>query len=165
MSEQTPEPQAEGVQEAPQPGGDEQPATYDREYVERLRRDTAKFRNEAKANAEAAKRLAALEDAQKSESQRQTEQLQALQRERDEAAQALARYRVATAKGVPADLVDRLRGNNEDELTEDADRLLAILRPGTQPSPPPSFDGGPRSPVNTSGDINSQIRAASGRRG
>lgn len=69
MTEATTETQQDTV-EQPQEGGGEQAKTFDAEYVDKLRKEAAKYRTEAKANAEAAKRLAAIEDAQKTEAER-----------------------------------------------------------------------------------------------
>ena len=41
----------------------------------------------------------------------------------------LLRYRVALAEGLPQDLAERLLGNSEDEIREDAERLKALLKP------------------------------------
>lgn len=94
------------------------------------RAEAKKWEQRSKENATAAQRLAELEEAQKTEAQKLAERAEAA--ERDLAAVRLEslRTRVAITKGVPAELVDRLRGDTEDDLTEDADRLLALLQPG-----------------------------------
>jgi hypothetical protein len=46
------------------------------------------------------------------------------------------RLRVATSKGLPMELVDRLRGETEDDMTKDADALLAFLKPAEPKTPP-----------------------------
>lgn len=125
MSEQSPE-QTGTV--APQ-AGEQEPQTFDAEYVKKIRAEAAKYRTEAKANADAASRLAAYEESQKTETQRLTEERDALKAERDSVRSEAMRSKVALTKGLPADLADRLRGSSEDELTEDADRLLALLKP------------------------------------
>jgi hypothetical protein len=53
------------------------------------------------------------------------------------------RLRVASSKGLPAELVDRLRGETEDELTKDAESLLAFVKNTTQDKgvPPPPKGG------------------------
>ncbi len=38
------------------------------------------------------------------------------------------RLRVATSKGLPLELVDRLRGESEEEIAKDADGLLALVK-------------------------------------
>lgn len=58
----------------------------------------------------------------------------------------VTRLSVAMAKGLPAELADRLRGTTEDELNEDADRLLALIPSGSdvglrRPAPVPSQGG------------------------
>lgn len=56
--------------------------------------------------------------------------------------QVNARLRVATTKGLPAELIDRLQGGTEEELAADADKLLALITPAEQqrqtPGVPPS---------------------------
>lgn len=130
MSEQT----AEQSTEQP-PAGSEEPTTFDAEYVKNLRAQAAKYRTEAKANADAAARLAALEESQKTETQRLLEERDALKAERDSVRAEALRSRVALSKGLAPDLADRLRGTTEEELSEDADRLLVLLKP----SGPPRF--------------------------
>lgn len=54
------------------------------------------------------------------------------------------RLRIAAQKGIPADLVGRLQGDNEEAISADADKLLAFLKPATGPGvPPPSRNGQP----------------------
>lgn len=72
-----------------------------------------------------------------------------------EAAEQLAQYqqtatkqKVALEKGVPANLVDRLRGDDEESLSADADALLALLNKPTSPRPDPSQGAKPALPLN-----------------
>lgn len=61
------------------------------------------------------------------------------------------RQRVALAKGLPSSLVDRLRGDTEDEIAADADELLAMVNAPRSPKPDPSQ--GPRtSPGGSTAD-------------
>lgn len=117
-----------------------------------------KHEQTARANMTAAQRLAQLEESQKTEAQKLTERAETAERTATSAQRDLLRYRVATTKAVPADLVDRLRGESEDELSADADALLDRLRPANQV---PSFNGGPRTtpPAN---DMNALIRRSAG---
>lgn len=78
-------------------------------------------------------------------------ELEKAQRAATEASARLAEYektmirqRVALAKGVPADLVDRLRGDTEDEINADADSLLALVKSQTQTTPKPDPSQGAR---------------------
>lgn len=55
-----------------------------------------------------------------------------------------ARLRVATTKGLPPELIDRLQGGTEEELAADADKLLSLFKPAAEsaqrqaPGVPPS---------------------------
>lgn len=51
------------------------------------------------------------------------------------------RQKVALSKGLPADLVDRLRGDSEEEVSADADALLALVKAPTTPRPDLSQGG------------------------
>lgn len=111
--------------------------------AERRRADAAE-----KALKAAQAQLAEIETAKLSD-------LERAQRERDEAQsrlrefeQANLRQRVALAKGLPADLVDRLRGETEAEVAADADALLALVKAPTSPRPDLSQAGGAPMPLN-----------------
>jgi hypothetical protein len=82
----------------------------------------------AKANSTAAEKLAALEESQKTEAQKIAERAEAAEKRAAESERELARYRVAVAKKLPAELTDRLRGDTPEELAADADALLALVR-------------------------------------
>jgi hypothetical protein len=117
-----------------------------------------------KANKEAETlrlRLKEYEDRDKTEQQRLDERLVAAEKAAAERETALLRYRVGVAKGLPPDLVERLRGSTEEELAADADSLLKIL-------PPPrvtrgAVEQGPRSDAPPEASINDLLRAARGR--
>lgn len=53
------------------------------------------------------------------------------------------RLRVAMEKELPADLIDRLRGEDRAALETDADALLELLKPRTPGVPPTSRTGEP----------------------
>ena len=109
--------------------------------AERARvKDLEKQLRDLKPLADKAKEL---EDAKKSEQERLTEQLNAAKAEAEATKAELLRLRVAAEKGLPAELAARLQGGDEDELAEDADRLLALMGPKT-PQSPGSADAGPR---------------------
>lgn len=75
----------------------------------------------AKANEGAAKRLAELEESQKSEAQKVQERLDAAEKRASELELKAARAEVANAKGVPASL---LSGSTVEELEASADALI-----------------------------------------
>lgn len=74
-------------------------------------------------------RLKEFEDRDKSEGEKLSERLAAAELRANEAEARELRARVALAKGLPADLAERLRGTTEEELTADADELLTLLKP------------------------------------
>lgn len=118
----------------------------------------------AKANKEAETlrlKLKEFEDRDKSELQRTVEARDAAVREATEAKSVAERYRVAVAKGFPAELADRLRGQTAEELEADADKLLALIA-GAGNGKPPSFDSGARGGGDKPGDMNSLIRKQAG---
>lgn len=89
-----------------------------------------------KANKEAEKlrlQLKEYEDRDKSEAEKLAERAAAAERRAAEMEAQLMRREVALAKGLPAALVDRLRGGSREELDADADQLLALVAP---PAPP-----------------------------
>ena len=79
--------------------------------------------SEAKANAEAAKRLALLEEANKTEAEKNAERLAAAEKRAAELETKALRAEVANAKGVPAAL---LTGSTQEELEAAADALIAF---------------------------------------
>ena len=89
---------------------------------------------ERKARREAEKSAkdtaATLEKLRRALDEKQTdEQTVATARAEADAAKAEAlRYKVAAEKGLPVDLIPRLIGDSENDLAEDADRLLALVK-------------------------------------
>ena len=129
-----------------------------------------------KALAEERKRAAAAEKEAKALKARLDEieaanlsELEKAQKAASDAAARLAEYerttlrqKVALVKGVPADLVDRLRGDTEDEIAADADALLALVKAPTTPLPDPSQGArGGATPLNSDG-LEQALRAKLG---
>lgn len=113
----------------------EQPKTFDADYVANLRKEAAKYRTEAKANADAARKLAELEQKGMSEADKlRAERDDAVRRAQD-AETASLRAVVALDKGLPAKLAARLSGASREELEADADELLALLGQGEGMTP------------------------------
>lgn len=163
MSELTPTPQDPATTPAPveAPTAQEaEPKTFDADYVAKLRQEAAKYRTEAKANADAAKRLAEIEEAQKTEAQKLADRLAAAEAKAQAAEVKALRSEIAQAKGVPAAL---LTGSTEDELNAAADALLAFRgeAPRTPHAPSAAGQGNVGNPVGTGiQDIDTQIQAA-----
>lgn len=97
--------------------------------------EARKWEQRAKANKEAAARLAELEDAQKSEQEKLAEKLSATEQRAAEAELRAARLEVATSKGLPMASVKFLTGATPEELAASADELLGLLK---QDEPEPS---------------------------
>lgn len=111
------ETQVEQPEQEPQEGAEGAPKTFDAEYVEKLRKEAAKYRTEAKENADAAKRLSEIEDAQKSEAEKASERI------------AKAEAEVAS---VPAKVADALREHLvalHDIDKDDAELFLTATEP------------------------------------
>lgn len=125
---------------------DAEPKTFDADYVAKLRHEAAKYRTEAKANADAAKRLAEIEEAQKTEAQKLADRLAEAERKAQAAELKALRSDIAQAKGVPAGL---LTGSTEEELNASADMLLAFRgeAPKTPAAPPADGQGKVGKPV------------------
>lgn len=58
------------------------------------------------------------------------------------------RQKVALEKGLPASLVGRLQGDDEESLSADADALLSLLNAPTSPKPDPSQGAKAALPLN-----------------
>ena len=85
-------------------------------------------------------------------------ELEQAKRAATEAATRLAEYerttlrqKVALEKGLPASLVSRLQGDDEESLSTDADALLALLNAPTSPKPDPSQGAKAALPLNGDG--------------
>jgi len=88
-----------------------------------------KHEKAAKDNADAARRLAEIEESGKSEQERLAEARQSAEERAQSAERETARLRVALRKGLTDVQARRLVGNTEEELEADADELLATFAP------------------------------------
>ena len=120
---------------------------------------------ERKAAREAEKRARAAEakaqeyeDRDKSEQEKLAERAAAAEGDAFAAEQKYLRLKVGTEKGLSPALAERLQGTTEEEMVQDAERLLAAVKPKGSDD----FDGGARQPA-PAGDMNSILRRAAGR--
>lgn len=112
--------------ERPQEGSEPESKVFDAEYVEKLRKEAAKYRTEAKANADAAKRLAEIEEANKSEAERLSERLAEAEKAAEQARAEALRFRIASKFSISDEDADLfLTATDEDTLTRQAERLTA----------------------------------------
>lgn len=99
--------------------------TFDADYVEKLRRENAKYRTEAKANAEAAARLAEIEEANKTEAEKTAERLAQAEKAAEEARSEALRFKIAAKFQVSDEDADLfLTAGDEETLTKQAQRLV-----------------------------------------
>lgn len=106
------------------------------ETVEFWKAQARENEKRAKANADAAKRLNEIEDANKTELQKVAERAEAAERRAAEFESKALRTEVAAAKGVP---LAGLTGSTKEELEASADALLAwrdASASTTKPAPP-----------------------------
>lgn len=94
----------------------------------------------AKENADAAKRLQEIEDAQKTETQKMLDRAEAAEKRAIELELQTLRSDVALRKGLTATQAKRLVGNTLDELEADADELLNDLK-AARPAATATADG------------------------
>jgi len=106
------------------------PAKDETSEVEKWKALARKNEAQAKANADAAKKLAALEEAGKTESERMAERLNLAERERDEAKAVILRSTVAAEKGINPAMAKFLPGVTREELEASSDEYIAA-----QPAP------------------------------
>jgi hypothetical protein len=102
--------------------------------VEKWKALARKHEEQAKKNTEAARRLAELEDAQKTEQQKLAEQLEQERAGRTAASVEAARYRAAMTHGLSADDLDLL-GDDPEQIEARAERLAARFA-AAQPTTP-----------------------------
>lgn len=126
------QPPAETAPDAPKPEGQQpKPQPPEVDWKARAR----EWEKRAKENGDAAKRLADLEEAQKTEQQKAQERAEAAERQAVQAQRELTRYRIAAEVGVPADL---LAGDDEDSIRAHAERLKAFRGQPAAPRPDPT---------------------------
>lgn len=170
MSENQEEPQPElelqpepTPQDDPKPQEGDQEEKFDAEYVAKLRKEAAKYRTEARENAAAAKRLADIEESQKSELQKAIERAEAAEGVAFalQTAQQINDWKANAAKkhGVP---VEVLRGSDEDEIEEHARSLKALLpeprKPGQVPAEGRPVTTGSGNPADQFASIITNLR-------
>lgn len=139
MSDEQAAPSEAETPAPPQEGNDPAPESeaFDAEYVAKLRKEAAKYRTEAKANAEAARKLAEIEEANKTEAEKQAERVATLEREAAQARAEALRFKIASKYGVTDEDADLfLTGTDEETLTRQAERLAARAEDAAKPRTP-----------------------------
>lgn len=129
MSEDERDPNEQADPPASGDGGAGDGGTGDPAEVAKWKALARKHEEQAKANADAARRLQEIEDAKKSELEKLTEAQTAAERRAAEAEQRALRLEVAAEKGLTPAQAKRLVGATKEELEADADELLASFLP------------------------------------
>lgn len=131
-------------------GGDA-PTTFTQEQVNDLiAKEKGKIQSryegfdEFKAKAE---KLDEIESQNQSELEKLTGNLTKTEEAKKAAESKLLRFEVATEKKVPAEAVDFLSGSTREELEVSADKLLELVKSGSENKEEPDFDGGAREPA------------------
>lgn len=139
--------------------GEQHAKTFDADYVEKLRKENAKYRTEAKVNADAAARLAEIEAANKTAEERAAERLAAAEKAAADAeARALRREVAIEHRLDPRDaaLLDNL--TDEDTMRALAARLAPSEETGPRQPKPDANQGrsgaaGPKSTADSFADF------------
>jgi hypothetical protein len=130
----------------PKPTEPPTPETGERDWAaeaEKWKAQSRKNEQQAKANADAAKRLAEIEEAQKTAEQKAAERLAAAEQRASEMEARALRAEVVAEKAVPANLAKFVTGSTREELEAAADELLAAV-PAARTGPRPDPSQGPR---------------------
>jgi hypothetical protein len=156
----------------PDPAAPDTAAPDPLEDVAKWKAMSRKHEAEAKTNAAAAKRLAEIEEAQKTDAQKAADKMADSERRAQEAEVRALRYEVGIERGIIPKLLRYLTGATREEIEASADQIAAdfgadtasdaakstrpkeALRPGATPGATP--DPGQ--------EINDRIREAAGRR-
>lgn len=145
-------------QEAKKEEKQETPATGSKERPNDVAAMEAALKK-ANREAEAARRkLKEIEDVGKSETDKLRDEAAAAKKEAEQIRKDNLRLKVGIAKSLPKSLIPRLQGDTEDEMSADADALLAELKPG---APSGDAEGGKRGDTpDPKADMDSLLRAA-----
>ncbi|MFC9769465.1 hypothetical protein [Rhodococcus jostii] len=109
-----------------------------REKLTKANREAAKYRTEAKANADAAKRLAEIEEANKSEADKAAERLAAAEQRARELEAKAVRAEIAGDVGIPAEILSGPADQSTESLQGFAEKVIAWR---DQSAPPPPATG------------------------
>lgn len=96
--------------------------------------EARKWEQRAKENSEAAKKLADLEEANKTEIQKATERAAAAEQRATQAEQTALKVRIAAEMNVP---VEVLTGDDETSIKASAQKILDWANQGKKPAPKP----------------------------
>lgn len=102
-----------------------EPKVFDEAYVKKLREENARYRTEAKANADAAKRLADIEDSQKTVEQKNADRIAKLEADLEAARSESVRARIQAKYGISDEDAELFLTYKDPEKLEAQARALA----------------------------------------
>ncbi|MCI1635200.1 hypothetical protein [Bifidobacterium sp.] len=105
--------------------------------------------------------IQAFKDKDKTESEKEAERLQALEKSNSENARKALQYEVAAEKGIPLKLAARLHGADKDAMLADADELLPLIQQTKPNIPKPDKSqgrGGKPKPASLSAAIAGHLK-------
>lgn len=132
-------PPAEPPKEPPAPPKEPEPKTIPYERFKEINDKANDLEKQMQKFTDTQKK--ASEDALK-EQNKWKELYEAKEKEAAEKVKENMRLRVAQSKGLPADLIDRLRGETQEELETDADSLMEFMKSPVGPGIPPRGKSG-----------------------
>lgn len=110
--------------------------TFDAEYVEKLRKEAAKYRTEAKAGADARARLVEIEEANKTAEQKAADRLAEIEQRTAALAAKEALTDVSAETGIPANLLAGPTDSTPEAVKAFADLLTDYAEKAGKPRPP-----------------------------
>ena len=117
--------------------------------------------SERELRRDAEKKLKEIEEASELAKKTEVEQERTLrekaEKERDEARLGALRIKVGAASGLPAEIVDRLKGDDEAEMKKDAERIAKSIGQANG-----GLDGGARGTDDKPSDMNTILRKVGG---
>jgi membrane protein involved in colicin uptake len=126
------------------------------ETVEFWKAQARENEKRAKANADAAKRLEQIEEANQTEAEKAAKRLAQAEKDAAEARAEALRFRIATKHGISDEDADTfLTGTDQETLMRQAERLVALSKPG-RPAADPSQ--GAQDGDSATADMNDLIR-------
>lgn len=105
------------------------------EKIRKLNSEAKNLRSRVKALEPLEAKAREAEESKLSETERYAAQIAEAQTRAERAEVALLRFQVARTAGLPDDLVDRLRGDTEEELLADAKTLAKLIPPAAEVKP------------------------------
>lgn len=117
-----------------------------------------KWEERAKANADAATRLAEFEESQKSEQQKLEERAAKAEHALASKEREAARLAVIAAKGIPADYQHLVQGDSDESLTAAADSVAALVAKTTSNGGPLIIPSEGNTPTTNPGSADDWLR-------